>query len=206
MAETEGFSLQRAAELFACYLGLLCSFRLETSFPLSSGQSKSGNEWVFLELKIIIVCPVSEGCIYPVKKYFILPSCEKVAHPLNGCQTPWMWLQVAETWLLLKHCWKMISVINTSALSAVFVLVLLQLVWSVLEPYSGWLFGSCQCCSSALAAATLWQAGQMVACMGAAVVCSGLPSVFGPLTMFWGIYRLLWLVYLQCEFLQVAGK
>lgn len=108
----------------------------------------------------------------------MLPSCEKVAHPLNGCQTPWMWLQVAETWLLLKHCWKMISVINTSALSAVFVLVLLQLVWSILEPCSGWLFGSCRCCSSALAAAALWQAGQMETHMGAAVVCSGSPSVF----------------------------
>lgn len=88
-----------------------------------------------------------------------------------------MWLQVAETWLLLKHCWKMISVINTSALSAVPVLVLLQLVWSVLEPCSGWLFGGYQCCGSALAAATLWWSGQMVAHAGSAVVCSGSPSV-----------------------------
>jgi len=34
-------------------------------------------------------------------------------------------------WFLLKHSWKMISVMNTSALSTVSVLVLLQLVWSV---------------------------------------------------------------------------
>lgn len=177
MAKTEGCSLQKAAELFAFYLGLLCSFRLETYFPLFSCQSKSRNEWVFLEWKIIIVCPVSEVCIYPVKNPLILPSYEKVAHPLNDCQTPWMWLQVAEMWLLLKHCWKMISVINTSALSTVSALILLQLVWSILEPCSGWLFGICQSCSSALTADTLWWAGQMVAHTGAAVIYSGLPSV-----------------------------
>lgn len=71
----------------------------------------------------------------------------------------------------------MISVINTSALSAVLLLVLLQLVWSILKPCSGWLFGNRQSCSSALAAATLQWAGQMVAHTGAAVICSGSPSV-----------------------------
>lgn len=41
-----------------------------------------------------------------------------------------MWLQVAETWLLLKHCWKMISVINTSASQLFLCLFCSSCCWS----------------------------------------------------------------------------
>lgn len=88
-----------------------------------------------------------------------------------------MCLQVAQTWFLLKHSWEMISVMNTSVLSTVPVLVLLQLVWSV--------FGAMQwvaLCSASIVVQRWLQLhfgnlDKRVANTGAAVVCSGLPAV-----------------------------
>lgn len=139
VAKTGRCSLQKSAELCAFYLGLLCLFKLGTSFPLFSCQSKARNGRVLLELKIYSQPNVS-GLYISCKKTLILSSCEKVARPLNGCWTPWMWLQVAQMWFLLKHSWEMISVMNTTALSPVSVLVLLQLVFGAIQLLA---FGSC---------------------------------------------------------------
>lgn len=69
MAQTECCSLQKAAELCACYLRLLCSFRLGTSFPLFPCQLKARNEWVLLKLKIYSQ-PIISGLYISCKKNF----------------------------------------------------------------------------------------------------------------------------------------
>lgn len=131
VAKTECCSFQKAAELCACYLGLLCLFRLGTTFPLFSCQSKVRNEWVLLGLKIYSEPNIS-GLYISCKKNFSSTFLWESSTSPEWLPNSLKWrLQVAQTWILLKHSRKMISVMNTSALSTVSVLVLLQLVWSI---------------------------------------------------------------------------